>query len=276
MALPELFRVGAPPEGWQREVAQQGFVLLPGALTEAAAEALTSEVLATEEAAPVVAGTAQSGSARGAHAICGPVADALLDAPLLRSMLGATFEGGRYEVCHTTFSVRAPGSPGGGLHQDFFFGPAPWCERDCPHQSISVFVYPTGFSPGDCALTLIPGSPLVDPFDEALQGPQLQNTVDNARLPTIFAERFGLQPRELTAPPGTLVLLNCKVWHAVGDKPAKSPQPYRIFRNYIFKTVGSEPHQHTQSIPPSWLRGASAHRRMLFARQPGPDFKPAL
>ena len=87
MAVPELFRAG-PPEGWQREVAQQGFVLLPGALTEAAAEALTSEVLATEEAAPVVAGTAQSGSARGAHAICGPVADALLDAPLLRSMLG--------------------------------------------------------------------------------------------------------------------------------------------------------------------------------------------
>lgn len=75
-----------------------------------------------------------------------------------------------------------------------------------------------------------------------------------------------LKVEQLELPPGSMVFLNARTFHAVAPKPMASPQPYRIFLNYIFKEVGP-PHRWTQTVPPEWLENANPHRRMLFQRE---------
>eukprot|EP01048_Picozoa_sp_COSAG05_P012651 COSAG05_NODE_1284_length_5281_cov_19.439599_7_plen_323_part_01 len=256
------FEPGVLAHGWEREFSERGFVALPAALTTAAATALADEVL-----------SAAGANMRGHRAICGPIADALIDAPLVRTALGAVF-GGTYELCHTTYHVKPRGAKGQeALHQDFAFGPAPWSLRGCQHSYISVFYYPLG-----ARLRLVPGSHRVDPFSEELQGvansaikdegAALRRPVDQSTLPQVFATEYGLGVESIVLPPRSAVLLNCKTWHA-GDAHLPSDSPHRVFRNYVYKTAGSEPHELTQVIPDAWFWQSSAHRQMLFGRRPG-------
>jgi hypothetical protein len=274
---PELVEVAVAARllcsGWEADFRRDGFAVFEAALSPAARAALADEILQSEaSAAAFAAGGAGYSSERGAGAIdhCGPYADALLDAPLIQELLGRVFEGGRYEVCHTTYSARPPGRKGGGLHQDFAFGPSPWCEpgAEARYQSISLFVYPLGFARGDGHLRVVPGSCRVSAFD-LLAGPTLADTLGQPELVERFRSRHGLAPRELELPPGSFLVCDNRTWHAVADRPRDSPQPFRLFRNYVFKTAGSAPHQSTQPIPPQWLEGATEHRRMLFGRPPG-------
>ena len=286
---------------WEADFRRDGFVIFEGALTAVASRALSDEILQSEASVAAFAsgGSGRTSSMRGAGAIesCGPYADALLDAPLIQQLLGRVFVGGRYEVCHTTFSARPRGSAGGGLHQDFAFGPSPWCDPGTEklYQSISLFVYPLGFKRGDCALTVVPRSCHISAFD-LLAGPSLEDKLSQPQLLERLSTRYGLQPQELELPPGSFLVCDNRTWHSVSHKPLESPQPYRLFRNYVrapllgphggcnrsfiarfvvstdvqvFKTAGSPPHQSTQPIPAKWLVGASEHRTMLFARPAG-------
>lgn len=283
---------------WDADFRRDGFVIFEGALAAAASRALSDEILQSEASVAAFGsdGSERTSSMRGAGAIeaCGPYADALLDAPLIQQLLGRVFVGGRYEVCHTTFSARPRGSAGGGLHQDFAFGPSPWCDPGTEklYQSISLFVYPLGFKRGDCALSVVPGSCHISAFD-LLAGPNLEDKLSQPQLLDRLSTRYGLQPRELELPPGSFIVCDNRTWHSVSHKPVDSPQPYRLFRNYVrtpllrchrafvatvvismaalqvFKTAGSPPHQSTQPIPARWLIGASEHRKMLFGRPAG-------
>eukprot|EP01050_Picozoa_sp_SAG11_P015316 SAG11_NODE_1973_length_3979_cov_5.654897_3_plen_275_part_00 len=223
---------------WEADFRRDGFLIFEGALLPATSRALSDEILQAEvsvEAFRHPDGPRRS-SMRGAGAIdsCGPYADALLDAPLIQQLLGRVFVGGRYEVCHTTFSARPRGCAGGGLHQDFAFGPSPWCDPGTEklYQSISIFVYPLGFKRGDCHLSVVPGSCHISAFD-LLAGPSLKDTLSQPQLLDRLSTRYGLHPRKLELPPGSFLVCDNRTWHAVSDKPLDSPQPYRLFRNYV-------------------------------------------
>ena len=72
-----------------------------------------------------------------------------------------------------------------------------------------------------------------------------------------------LKEKRLSLPPGSMVYINARIFHAVEAKPLDSPQPYRIFNIDIFKEAGP-PHRYTQEIPPEWLSRANAMRKKLF------------
>ncbi|MEE2711047.1 MAG: hypothetical protein VYA69_15795, partial [Gemmatimonadota bacterium] len=76
-----------------------------------------------------------------------------------------------------------------------------------------------------------------------------------------------LREQTLEMPPGSMVYINARMFHAVAPKPLNSPQPYRIFAIDIFKETGP-PHRYTQEIPSEWMERANPERRKLFQRQP--------
>ncbi len=75
-----------------------------------------------------------------------------------------------------------------------------------------------------------------------------------------------LKEMRLELPPGSMVYINARIFHAVEAKPADSPQPYRIFNIDIFKEAGP-PHRYTREIPTEWTARASPARRKLFMRE---------
>ena len=79
-----------------------------------------------------------------------------------------------------------------------------------------------------------------------------------------------LEEVRLEVPPGSMVYINARIFHAVEAKPADSPQAHRIFNIDIFKEAGP-PHRYTQQIPHGWLARAGSERRRLFAREPYVD-----
>lgn len=85
----------------------------------------------------------------------------------------------------------------------------------------------------------------------------------------VYDEQVGrpLRAVSLKAPPGSMVYINARIFHAVEAKPADSSQAHRIFNIDIFKEAGP-PHRYTQAIPPAWLEGASSYRQKLFQRAP--------
>ena len=75
-----------------------------------------------------------------------------------------------------------------------------------------------------------------------------------------------LREKRLELPPGSMVYINARIFHAVEPKPTDSPQPYRIFNIDIFKEAGP-PHRYTQEIPAEWMARANPARKKLFMRE---------
>ena len=75
-----------------------------------------------------------------------------------------------------------------------------------------------------------------------------------------------LKEKRLSLPPGSMVYINARIFHAVEAKALDSPQPYRIFNIDIFKEAGP-PHRYTQEIPPEWMAHANTTRKKLFTRE---------
>jgi hypothetical protein len=65
---------------------------------------------------------------------------------------------------------------------------------------------------------------------------------------------LGLEKVVLSVPPGSLVVMNSRLYHSVTGKPVDSPQPARLMLSSIYKLQGPTPHRHTAPAPRGfWL-----------------------
>jgi hypothetical protein len=269
----DVLRLRAPPQGWLDDYRRDGFYALPDALTARGREALAAEVMNDPRTADMLAQLEQPDSRtqmtlRPWDTMCdrpGETAqDALLDAPLIRAMLGEVM-GTAYTFCHSGFSLRCPGAPTTPMHQDFAYGPAPYSAPEhspkSPYSVVQILYYPTGFTRGDTHLRVMPGSHEVSAFDERLEGHALSRGSEHETALTTAP--FDLAPLELELPPGSFVFLNGRCFHGVAPKPQDSPERARLFVFYVFKN--GPMHRHTAPIPPEWIP-THGHRRMLLDR----------
>ena len=189
-----------------------------------------------------------------------PYSDRLIDDPFITSLLRSTI-GDDYHFCHSAMNI-APRSIGSvPYHQDHHHwkheNPINLAER--AKYYVQILYYPNGFTLGDRNLKVIPGSHLVAPTESATPERMLAGEFD--------AEAgCRLKEKRLSLPPGSMVYINARIFHAVEAKALDSPQPYRIFNIDIFKEAGP-PHRYTQEIPPEWMAHANTTRKKLFTRE---------
>jgi hypothetical protein len=193
----------------------------------------------------------------------GPWSDPLFDAPLVTALLRAAI-GEAIHFCHSTLHLSLRGCSGIRVHMDHHHwlhnNPVNLAERDKMY--VGMLYYPNGFNRGDTNLAVVPGSHLSIPTTDRY-----------ANLEELLEGKYDVQAgrefklKQLQLPPGSMVFLNGRTFHAVSPKPLDSPQAYRIFVNYIFKEAGP-PHRFTQPIPPEWLESANPERQKLFQREP--------
>ena len=193
----------------------------------------------------------------------GPWSDQLFDAPLVAALLRATI-GEAVHFCHSSLNITLRGCGGIRAHMDHHHwlhdNPINIAERDKWYKQ--MLYYPNGFNLGDTNLAVVPGSHLSIPTTDRY-----------AKLEEFLVGKYNAQAgrelklKHLQLPPGSMVFLNARTFHAVSPKPLDSPQEYRIFVAYIFKEAGP-PHRFTQPIPPEWLESAGPERKKLFQREP--------
>ena len=179
----------------------------------------------------------------------------LLDAPFVRTLLHEII-GTTCHFCHSSLAVSCPGAKGIQFHQDHhhWFNDSPLNHRERNRWYLQMLYYPNGFNKGDGCLSVLPGSHQASPLDFPAE--------------RLAENDFGpFEPEDLEVPPGTMVLLNARVFHRVSPQHENSTQKYRLFTNYIYKEAGP-PHLNTQKIPRHWLKGATAFRKTLLQRPP--------
>ena len=257
-----MFRRDLPAAAEVESFHRDGYIAYPDIMLDEAREALIEEVLSPPEVRAYLARPDRPDP--GIHFVRpgdgrGPLSDRLIDAPLVRNLLEATV-GPSYHLCHSSMNLSRRGAGEGGIHQDHHHwrheNPVNLAERDTYY--IQILYYPNGFRRGDRSLRVIPGSHKVAPTEGVTPEGLLAGDYDGE------AGRK-LELVDLEMPPGSMVYINARMFHGIAPKPADSEQAYRIFLIDIFKEAGP-PHRYTQEIPPAWLEGADAHRRMLFER----------
>jgi hypothetical protein len=265
-----MFRIEEPSEQDLAFFHENGYAAFPGVLTEEGRQGLAEEILRCAQVVEFLGKTEEErGRLNKPHRISvgpwndkGPRADRLFDAPLVTALLRAVV-GEAFHFCHSTLRVSMRGAGGLGFHQDN--QPVNLAERHKWY--IQMLYYPNGFERGDASLWVIPGSHRISDWGEhAPHGPKGEVTTE--LLTRLYGDQVGrtLRAEELSLPPGSMVFLNARTFHAVSPKPADSAQEMRLFSNYIFKAPGS-PHRNTQAIPPEWMERASQERRRLFQRE---------
>ena len=150
-------------------------------------------------------------------------------------------------------------------------------ERD--NYYIQLLYYPSGFKKGDgckcsapfalllsqrrpvAALRYIPGSHKVSP-KEANEWVNAGPGVEPGQHSNPTEPGFESVDPEL--PPGSMVFIDARMYHAVYDKPEDSAVPHRTYLNFIFKQEGP-PHRFTQPIPDTYPMADPLHR-MMFDR----------
>ncbi len=259
-----LFRVNGPTQAEIDAFHTDGFISYPNVFTDVARESLIKEIGDLDHVRAYIQ-QMESGDVEPRPYFVrpwndrGPYADQLIDDPFIASLLGATI-GSDYHFCHSALNIAARGAPPLGYHQDHHHwrheNPVNLAERD--RYYVQILYYLNGFTLGDRNLKVIPGSHRVAPTREAAPERMLAGEFD---------EEAGrpLKEKRLALPPGSMVYINARIFHAVEPKPVDSPQPYRFFNIDIFKEAGP-PHRYTQEIPPEWTARASQHRKKLFTR----------
>jgi hypothetical protein len=213
----------------------------------------------------------------------GPYSDQTIDAPLIRQLLGAVMTDPCYppHFDHSTFSVSLPGSPAGAFHQDHHHfrransTPTNIAERKRGALYVQMLYYPVGFCEGDGSVAVIPHSHRLDPLQIDEQAATMESpfsfgqTLDSLRPPPLLA---GLKAITFSLPPGSVIFLNARTYHAYTRFSASAGQTHRLFGNVIYKE-GGPPHRFTQPIDPCWLEDGngcivSDYRKKLLDRQP--------
>ncbi|MBI4553934.1 MAG: phytanoyl-CoA dioxygenase family protein [Candidatus Latescibacteria bacterium] len=266
---PPIFRIDTPPADALAAFHRDGYVAFPEVFTEAGLAGLTEEIL---DYAPVREFLSLSPAERAGLSNPsiyfirpwndrGVWSDRLIDAPLVTALLRATL-GPAYHFCHSALNVALRGAGPIGFHQDhhhwFHTNAVNLAEREKGY--IQILYYPNGFTRGDRSLSVIPGSHRIAPTAEVTPEKLLSGAFNHQ------AQRE-LKVEQLELPPGSMVYLNARMFHAVEPKPLDSPQPFRLFVIDIFKEAGP-PHRYTQEIPAAWLERAGPERKTLFDREP--------
>ena len=261
-----LFRRQAPSSADLDSFHQDGYIFYPDVLKDEARRSLTDEILGLDSVRHYLDALDEKSAAPQSYFVRpwndrGPCGDRLIDDPFVTALLQATI-GPNYHFCHSALNLAPRGIGPVPYHQDHHHwkheNPINLAERDKYY--IQILYYPNGFTLGDRNLKVIPGSHLVAPTAEATPERMLAGAYDAE------AGRE-LKEMRLSVPPGSMVYINARIFHAVEAKPADSPQPYRIFNIDIFKEAGP-PHRYTQEIPPEWIARASPTRKKLFLREP--------
>lgn len=263
------FRRDAPNPTEIAAFDRDGYIAFPDAMHDAYRDALVEEVVSAEEvnaflsrveASPDDPETPRRYFVRPWNDR-GPLSDALIDAPLVTSLLRSTV-GPDVHFCHSSMNLAMRGAEAIRFHQDHHHwnhdNPVNLAERERLY--IQILYYPNGFTRGDRSLVVLPGSHRVSPTEDVTPERLLSGAFD-------AQAGCELRPISLELPPGSFVYLNARMFHGVDPKPPDSPQSYRIFLIDIFKEAGP-PHRYTQEIPGDWMRKATPSRRKLFDREP--------
>ncbi|MBT5059989.1 MAG: hypothetical protein HOM68_25830 [Gemmatimonadetes bacterium] len=260
-----LFRLQAPSSADLDSFHNDGYIYYPDVLTEDAREKLIAEILHIDDVRQYLDALGETSDPEAKSYFVrpwndrGPVGHRLIDDPFVTALLQETIDND-YHFCHSALNLAPRGIGPIPFHQDHHHwkheNPVNLAERDGYY--IQILYYPNGFSIGDRNLKIIPGSHLVAPTADATPERMLAGDYD-ADAGRTLAEV------QLEVPPGSMVYINARIFHAVEAKPTDSPQPYRIFNIDIFKEAGP-PHRYTQQIPPEWLANADAYRQKLFSR----------
>lgn len=263
--IKSLFRLSAPTKADIDSFHNDGYIVYPNILSDDARENLISEITGYEPVQHYLNGTAPNFVEPNSFFIRPwnerrTYSDRLIDDPFITTLLRSTI-GEDYHFCHSALNIAPRGTGAIPYHQDHHH----WrhensinlVERDKYY--VQILYYPNGFTLGDRNLKVIPGSHRVAPTETATPERMLAGEFDAE------AGRQ-LDEKRLSLPPGSMVYINARIFHAVEAKPLDSPQPYRIFNIDIFKEAGP-PHRYTQEIPPEWMERANATRRKLFTRE---------
>ncbi|MGY8824724.1 MAG: phytanoyl-CoA dioxygenase family protein [Candidatus Latescibacterota bacterium] len=261
-----LFRLQSPSPADIEAFHKDGYIYYPNVLKDDAREELIEEILHLDPVSQYLNGLEKGAADAPLYFVRpwnerGPVGHQLIVDPFVKALLQATI-GPDYHFCHSALNLAPRGAGPGGYHQDHHHwkheNPVNIAERAGYY--IQILYYPNGFSVGDRNLKVIPGSHRVAPTEAATPERMLAGAYDGE------AGRK-LEEVRLQVPPGSMVYINARTFHAIEAKPVDSPQPYRIFNIDIFKQAGP-PHRYTQEIPREWSAGADAYRQQLFLRDP--------
>ena len=263
--LESLFRLAGPSQADIDSFHNDGYIVFPDVLTDRARVNLIAEITEYAPVRQYLDASEQNGGEPKSYFIR-PwnerrlYGDRLIDDPFTTSLLQSTI-GGDYHFCHSALNIAPRGVGAVPYHQDHHHwkheNPINLAERDKYY--VQILYYPNGFTLGDRNLKVIPGSHRVAPTEAATPERMLAGELDaEAGRP--------LKEKRLSLPPGSMVYINARIFHAVEAKPLDSPRRYRIFNIDIFKEAGP-PHRYTQEIPPEWMAHADATRRKLFTRE---------
>ena len=269
-----LFRIPGPSEADLDSFHDDGFIVFPNVFTDHARECLISEIEGLGQVRDYVDQLQSLEGDPKAFFIRpwndrGPYSDRLIDDPFISALLTATI-GPEFHFCHSALNIAPRGIGPLRYHQDHHHwkheNPVNLAERDKYY--VQILYYLNGFTLGDRNLKVIPGSHLIAPTEDASPDRQAADAFPRRLLAGEFDAQAGrpLREKRLELPPGSLVYINARIYHAVEPKPLDSPQPYRIFNIDIFKEAGP-PHRHTQEIPADWIASADPARKKLFMRE---------
>ena len=263
--LESLFRLSGPTKADIDAFHDDGYIAYPDVLSDDARENLIAEITEYEPVRYCLNALEQDGEEPKSYFIR-PwnerrlYSDRLIDDSFITSLLRSTI-GDDYHFCHSAVKIAPRGIGAVPYHQDHHHwrheNPINLAERDKYY--VQILYYPNGFTLGDHNLKVIPGSHRVAPTESTTPERMLAGELD------VEAGRT-LREKRLSLPPGSMVYINARIFHAVEAKPLNSPQPYRIFNIDIFKEAGP-PHRYTQEIPPEWIARANPMRRKLFTRE---------
>lgn len=261
-----LFRISEPSQEDIDSFHNDGYIAYPDVFTDDGREGLIEEITHQFEPTREYIKTLKNGEQPERAYFIRPwnerreYSDRLIDDPFISTLLNATINNS-YHFCHSALNIAPRGIGPIGFHQDHHHwkheNPINHAERD--NYYIQILYYPNGFSRGDRNLKVIAGSHRVAPTQEATPERMLEGKFD---------EEVGckLEERRLDLPPGSMVYINARIFHAVESKPIDSSQLFRIFVIDIFKEIGP-PHRYTQEIPEEWKEQATPFRHKLFDRK---------
>ncbi|RKU29650.1 hypothetical protein C6497_05790 [Candidatus Poribacteria bacterium] len=261
-----LFRISEPSTEDLNSFHNDGYIAYPDVFTDDGREGLIEEITHQFEPTREYIESLNNGEHPERSYFIRPwnerreYSDRLIDDPFITTLLSATIDNA-YHFCHSALNIAPRGIGPIGYHQDHHHwkheNPVNHAERD--NYYIQILYYPNGFSRGDRNLKVIAGSHRVAPTQEATPERMLAGEFD---------EEAGckLEERRLDLPPGSMVYINARIFHAVESKPIDSSQLFRIFVIDIFKEIGP-PHRYTQEIPTEWIENATPERKKLFDRE---------
>jgi hypothetical protein len=259
-----LFRLASPSPADIGSFHRDGYIVYPDVFTDEAREEIIGEITQLEAVSEYIRGLDNQADGVPPDFVRpwndrGPCGDRLIDDPFISALLQTTI-GNDYHFCHSALNIAPRGAPEVPYHQDHHH----WKHDNLVNLAergryyIQVLYYLNGFTCGDRNLRVIAGSHRVAPTEAATPERMLAGEFD-------AAVGRKLEETHLALPKGSMVYINARIFHAVAEKPADSPHPYRIFNIDIFKEVGP-PHRFTQQIPAAWMERAGPERRKLFTR----------